>query len=177
MKFSVKSFLCRHNQHVTETILWGLVFFAALSWEAKAEDMAKTLIGAMEEVILLQTGTRLPARIDTGAAMTSLDVRNLTVVNRTAQFQLPEQYGGVVISRPVIRHCSIRSANGRERRPIVEIELCVGSRRFRVQANLNDRSRMEYPLILGRDLLKQGFLVDCGREKTLSSDCAEGTVR
>ena len=30
------------------------------------------------------------------------------------------------------------------RRPVVEIELCVGSKRMRVQVNLTDRSRLDY---------------------------------
>ena len=45
---------------------------------------------------------------------------------------------------------------------------------MRVQANLNDRSQLEYPLNLGRNVLKQGFIVDCAQERILSSKCLEG---
>ncbi len=139
-----------------------------------AEDKTKTVIGAVEEVVLFPWRVKLPARIDTGAGMTSLDVRDLTVKNRVAQFRLPEKYGNTLISLPVIRHCKVRSADSRRRRPVVEIELCVGSKRMRVQANLNDRSQFEYPLILGRNALKQGFIVDCAQERMLSLKCLEG---
>ena len=139
-----------------------------------AEEKTKTVIGAVEEVVLFPWGVKLPTRIDTGASMTSLDVRDLTIRNKVAQFRLPEKYGNTLISLPVIRHCNVRSSSFRERRPVVEIELCVGSRRMRVQANLNNRSQLEYPLILGRNVLSQGFIVDSAQEKMLPPNCLEG---
>jgi hypothetical protein len=139
-----------------------------------AEDKPKTVIGAVEEVVLFPWGVKLPARIDTGAGMTSLDVRDLTIRNKVAQFRLPEKYGNTLISLPVIRYCKVRSADSRGRRPVVEIELCVGSKRMRVRVNLNNRSHLEYPLILGRNVLNQGFVVDCAQERLLSPKCLEG---
>lgn len=139
-----------------------------------AEEQPKILIGGVEEVVLFPWRVRLSARVDTGATMTSLDVRDLTVRKGMAQFRLPEQYGNTLIRLRVIRHCNIRSSDARERRPVVEMELCVGSRRMRVEVNLNDRSRMEYPLILGRNVLNQGFLVDSAREKIWPTKCLEG---
>ena len=147
-----------------------MLFFTALH----AEDKTKTLIGAVEEVVLFPWGLKLPARIDTGSELTSLDVRDLTVKNKVAQFRLPEKYGNILMSLPVIRTVNVRSADSREHRPVVEIELCVGSRRMRVQANLNNRSRVEYPLMLGRNVLKQGFIVDCTEERMLPPKCLKG---
>ena len=68
-----------------------------------AEDKTKTVIGAVEEVVLFPWGVKLPARIDTGSGITSLDVRDLTVKKKVAQFRLPEKYGNTLISLPVIR--------------------------------------------------------------------------
>ena len=141
------------------------------------EDKSKTVVGAVEEVILLPWGVELPARVDTGSGMTSLDARDLTVKNKVAQFRLPEKYGNILIRLPVIRRRNIRTSDSRDRRPVVEIELCVGSKRIRVQANLNDRSHLTYPLNLGRDVLKQGFIVDCTQEKILSLKCLEGVTK
>jgi hypothetical protein len=140
-----------------------------------AEDKTKTVIGAVEEVVLFPWGAKLPARMDTGAGMTSLDVRDLTVKKKVAQFRLPEKYGNTLISLPVIRYIKVQSADSRGRRPVVEIELCVGSKRMRVQANLNNRSWVEYPLMLGRNVLNQGFMVDCAQERMLPPKCLEGT--
>jgi hypothetical protein len=139
-----------------------------------AEEKTKTVIGAVEEVVLFPWGVKLPARIDTGAGMSSLDVREMKVKNKVAQFRLPEKYGNILISLPVVGLCNIRSADSRERRPVVEIELCVGSKRMRVQVNLNDRSHLEYPLIVGRNVLNQGFIVDCAKERLSPPKCLEG---
>ena len=161
---------------ISKIIFLILPFIIAilLSTPLHAEDKTRTVIGAVEEVVLFPWGVKLPARIDTGAGMTSLDVRDLIVKNKVAQFRLPEKYGNTLISLPLIRHCNVRSGDSRRRRPVVEIELCVGSRRMRVHANFNDRSRLEYPLILGRNVLKNGFIVDCAQERMLSVKCLEG---
>ena len=139
-----------------------------------AEEKTKTVIGAVEEVVLFPWRVKVPARIDTGAGLTSLDVRDLTIKKKVAQFRLPEKYGNTLISLPVVGHCNIRSADSRGRRPVVEIELCVGLKRMRVQVNLNDRSQVEYPLILGRNVLKQEFIVDCAKERLNPPKCLEG---
>jgi len=164
------------GRHISNVIFLILPLIIAIlsSTPLYAEDKTKTVIGAVEEVVLFPWGAKLPARIDTGAGMTSLDVRDLTVKNKVAQFRLPEKYGNTLISLPVIRHCKVRSADSRGRRPVVEIELCVGSKRMRVHANLNDRSHLEYPLILGRNVLSQGFIVDSAQEKMLPPNCLEG---
>jgi hypothetical protein len=139
-----------------------------------AEDKTKTVIGAVEEVVLFPWGAKLPARIDTGAGMTSLGIHDLAIKNKVAQFRLPKKYGNTLINLPVVGHCNIRSADSREHRPIVEIELCLGSKRMRVQVNLNDRSHLDYPLIVGRNVLNQGFIVDCAQERMWSAKCLEG---
>jgi len=139
-----------------------------------AVDKPKTVIGAVEEVVLSPWGVKLPARIDTGSELTSLDARDLTIKNKVAQFRLPEKYGNILLSLPVIRYIKVRSADSRGRRPVVEIELCLGSKRIRVQANLTDRSQVEYRLIVGRDVLRQGFIVDCAQERILPPPWLEG---
>jgi hypothetical protein len=167
------------GRRISKIIFLILPFIIAiLSFTAlHAEDKTKMVVGAVEEVILLPWGVKLPARIDTGSGMTSLDVRDLTIKNKVAQFRLPEKYGNILISLPVIQRRNIRTADSRERRPVVEIELCLGSKRMRVQANLNDRSHLTYPLNLGRDVLKQGFIVDCTQEKILSLKCSGGVSK
>jgi hypothetical protein len=138
------------------------------------EDKAKTVIGAVEEVVLFPWGVKVPARIDTGSDRSSLDVRDLTTKHKVAQFRLPGKYGNTLISLPIVRYVHVLSADSRERRPVVEIELCVGSKRMCAQVNLNNRSQVEYPLILGRDVLNKGFIVDCSQERLLSVKCLEG---
>jgi hypothetical protein len=131
----------------------------------------KTVIGSIEDVILLPWGVKLPARVDTGAAKSSLDARELRVQDDMVEFKLPQQYGGLQLRLPIIEWRHIRTPEGRERRPIVELEICLGSKQVRTKVNLTDRSMVKYPLILGRSFLREDYVVDVKRRRTSPPSC------
>ena len=62
----------------------------------------KIIIGTIEDIILLPWGVKLPARIDTGAAKSSLDARELTFQDDMVQFKLPKKHGGLQLRLPII---------------------------------------------------------------------------
>jgi hypothetical protein len=138
---------------------------------AGAEE--KIIIGTIEDVVLLPWGARLPARIDTGAAKSSLDARDLRVQDDMVEFKLPQKYGGLQLRLPIVNWKHVRTPEGLERRPIVELEICLGSRRIRTEVNLTDRSMVKYPLILGRNILKEDYIVDVKRRKTAPPSCPD----
>jgi len=138
---------------------------------AGAEE--KAIIGTVEDVILLPWGVRLPARVDTGAAKSSLDAREMRVQDDMVEFKLPEKYGGLQLRLPIVEWRHIRTPEGPERRPIVELEICLGSQRIRTLVNLTDRSMVKYPLILGRNFLKENFIVDVKRRRTAQPNCPD----
>jgi len=133
----------------------------------------KITIGEVEEVILMPWGVRLPARIDTGASTSSIDARELKVKKNMAEFKLPKKYGGLQLCLPVLEWQYIRSADFKERRPVVEITFCMGPKLIRTLVTLNDRSTVRYPLIIGRNVLKDNFVVDCVRSNCLPPSCPE----
>jgi len=147
------------------------MFFFLAPVMANAEE--KKGIGLVEDVILLPWGVKIPARIDTGAATSSIDARELKIHDNIAEFKLPKKYGGLQLALPVAGWKTIRSAESRERRPVVEMELCVGPKRLLINVNLNDRSMVKYPLILGRNVLKDNFVVDCMHSHCLPPSCPE----
>ncbi len=153
------------------SVLISAMFFFLIPVMANAEE--KITIGLVEDVILLPWGVKLPARIDTGAATSSLDARELKIHSNVAEFKLPKKYGNLHLQLPVVGWKTIRSAESRERRPVVELELCVGPKRLRIHVNLNDRSMVKYPLILGRSALKENFVVDCMHSNCLPPSCPE----
>jgi len=138
---------------------------------ANAEE--KTTLGAVEDVILLPWRVSLPARIDTGAAKSSLDSRELVIQDGMAEFKLPQEFGGMQLRLPIIEWKHIRSPDGRQKRPVVELELCIGSKRIRSKVNLTDRSMVKYPLILGRNFLRGNFIVDVKRQRTAPPSCPD----
>jgi len=137
----------------------------------------KITIGEVEDVVLIPWGVKLPARIDTGAATTSLDARELKVRDGVADFKLPKNYGGLRLQLPVVEWQHIRGADFRERRPVVEITLCMGPKQILTRVTLNDRSMTTYPLIIGRNILKENFVVDCVQSRCLPPACPEATPR
>ena len=138
---------------------------------ADAEE--KIVVGGIEEVVLLPWGVRLPARIDTGAAKSSLDAQELKVRDDMVEFKLPKKHGGLRLRLPIIEWRHIRTPEGLEPRPVVELEICLGSRRIRTEVNLADRSMVKYPLILGRNFLKENYIVDVKRRRTAPPNCPD----
>ncbi len=155
---------------IATVVSLGLIHLAgALPVNAKE----KIRIGTVENVVLLPWGVELPARIDTGAATSSLDARNLTIKGQTAEFNLPQRYGGRQISLPILKWKTVKSAGAKNRRPVVIVELCIGDRRIRTQVNLNDRSNVKYPLIIGRNTLMRDFVVECNTTYCTKPSCPE----
>lgn len=134
----------------------------------------KTTLGAVEDIILLPWGLKLAARIDTGAAMSSLDVCEYSVKGKYVTFTLPDRCGGPRSRLPFRGWLYIQSSNGGERRPVVEVRICLGPRRFRTRVTLADRSHMEFPFLVGRNTLKKGnFVVDARRLRAAEPGCPE----
>ncbi len=157
----------------------GLIFLLLLTVpfslpSKKGTAGEKFTIGQVEEVVLLPWGVRLPARIDTGASISSLDARELKVNNNVAEFNLPRKYGGLKLRLSVVEWQDVRGADFKERRPVVEMMLCMGPKLIRTRMTLNDRSKASYPLIVGRNILKDNFVVDCVQSNCLPPSCPEG---
>ena len=163
----------RVHRLLRPTSLRFFLFLFILLISGKGEAGDKITIGEVEEVILMPWGVKLPARIDTGAEMSSLDARELKVKNNMAQFRLPNRFGGLELRLPVKSWQNFRSADFKEKRPVVEITFCMGPKLLHINVNLNDRSTVRYPLILGRNALKDYFIVDCDQTHCLPPSCPE----
>lgn len=137
-------------------------------------DSEKIMIGEVEEVILVPWGISLPARIDTGADMSSLDAREVSVRNNLADFTLGSGYGGSRLQLPVVGWRQVQTSMGIEARPVVEIGICLGPKLLRTQATLKDRSQMSYPFLVGRNVLNGGFVVDTTLSKAARPACPSG---
>src|SRR5690606_26507194 len=71
------------------------------------------------------------------------------------------------IEAPVVRNVRIRqaSADDVERRPVVQLTINLGSGLQQdAEFTLTDRSQMTYPILLGREFLRDIVLIDVGRK-------------
>ena len=173
------SFILKKNMlEIQKEALVGLLlsltlalFFSFISKPADAAE--KIIIGAVEDVILIPWGVKVPALMDTGAAESSLDVCDFTIEGRFVNFTLGDRCGGSKARLPLIGRRYVKTSEGSERRPVVEIEICIGSKRLRTPVTLNDRSRMEYSFLVGRKTLKGNFIVDVSLSKTVQPNCPD----
>jgi len=135
----------------------------------------KKTISTVEEVVLVSWGIKLHARIDTGAATSSLSVKNITVTNGMVRFTLPDKKSGKHVKLPLLEWRSIKSSDGiEESRPVVEMKIKLAGRYLRSQVTLDDRSKMSYPMLIGRRTLKGRFVVDVSRARTGTVEQVEG---
>ncbi|MEX2961370.1 ATP-dependent zinc protease [Microbulbifer sp. TYP-18] len=132
----------------------------------------KLVLGAVERFAIEPGGVILDSLIDTGAATSSLNAQELTHFERDGKewvrFLLPPGGGGenrvVSIELPVKRYVRVaRPGFDRQRRPIVDLSLNVGQVTHMVEVNLTDRSDANYPLLVGRNFLKDSAVVDVSR--------------
>ncbi len=113
--------------------------------------MAKKTIGLIEKVRIHGKGdvVEADALVDTGASMTSIDLAlaskaKLGPVVRTFKTKAP-------ITKKI------------DCRPVVRVTIELKGKKFRIEANLNDRSHMKYPVLIGRNLLYGNFVVDISK--------------
>lgn len=137
-----------------------------------AEPAEKIMVGAVEEIILLPWGVKIPARIDTGATTSSLDVCDIKVEGKYVTFSLADRCGGHKVRRLLLDWKEVHTSEGNENRPVVMMEICLGPKIINTHVTLNDRSKMEYPFLVGRRTLRGKFVVDVSSKNIMPPRCA-----
>lgn len=133
---------------------------------------ALEVVGAVESVALVGEDVALDARIDTGAALCSLDAHSISAFDkdgaRWVRFSVhrPDGAPAVELERPIHRSVEIkRHGEPDDERHTVMLRLGLGASSSEVEVTLADRSNYEFPLLVGRDLLGGRYLVDVSRER------------
>jgi ribosomal protein S6--L-glutamate ligase len=124
------------------------------------------LIGEAETITIDGVG-KYKSRIDTGAKTVSINAMNIKKYVHEGEdwvsFKLVSDNGTKKSFKKKIQKVSkIRSASNSHERYFVLMDLVVEGKKIEVLANLNDRSRMTYKLLIGRNLLRGNYNVDSG---------------
>lgn len=106
----------------------------------------KIVIGLAEKVHVHCNGTKknVISKIDTGATKSSIDT------NLAAELKLG----------PVIKSKLVKSAHGSKLRPIIEATIELAGKKIKSEFTLADRAHMKYRILIGQNILKEGFLID-----------------
>lgn len=150
------------------------VFFLGFMPISEAQLLKeKVLIGRVEWVELPALKIKHKARIDTGAKTTSLHAINIEEVEQRGElfvkFQTLSSEGKVVeMVRKVDTTQKVSNTAGFvSRRYVIKERIKMGSIEREVLINLNDRSKMDYKFLIGRNLLLGRFIVDVARSHVL----------
>ncbi len=153
---------------VVSSVMGFTLFLLAGIGTAAAKEI---ILGTVEDVILLPWSVKLPARIDTGAAKSSLYAQELRIQDNMAEFRLPEKYGGLRLRLLIVEWRHLRTTEGLKRRPVVDLELCIGPKRLRTKVALDDRAGLKYPLLVGRNTLSGTFIVNPKKRRFAPPHC------
>lgn len=106
----------------------------------------KIVIGLAEKVSIHRSGIKknVVSKIDTGATKSSIDT------NLAAELKLG----------PVIKSKLVKSAHGSKLRPIIEATIELAGKKIKSEFTLADRAHMKYRILIGQNILKDGFLID-----------------
>lgn len=128
-----------------------------------------TLYGRYEYIKVMEVGQTFKAKMDTGALTASLSAKDIQRFSRDGEdwvrFRLATQGADKTLyEHRLARISKIKSRalddDDEERldpakRPVVELELCLGGKKRTVEVNLTDRSSFNYPLLIGANALRE----------------------
>jgi hypothetical protein len=152
-------------------LIAAICFFLSVYAVNRVLAPHKTVLGATVDVIELDSGFTMKARVDTGASVSSLHCKNIVIneeanepeqnSGKNARFQLEGKDGETHwIESTILGYAGIRNASGTAGRYRVRLRLSCRDIEKDVIVSLNDRSEMKYPLLLGRNFLEDDFVVD-----------------
>ncbi|OXX33526.1 ATP-dependent Zn protease [Vibrio sp. V09_P4A23P171] len=132
------------------------------------------ILGEVEKVTIDSIKQTFDARVDTGAATSSLNAIDIEEFERNGKnwvrFHLSDGEKATDetnwIESPIIRYVKIRQSTNEEmeRRAVVELWVKLGSIHEKAQFTLADRSQMSHPILLGREFIRDIALVDVSRK-------------
>ena len=107
----------------------------------------KIILGLVEKIAILgEKKVEATALFDTGARLTSVDIKLASKA----------QLG------PIVRITQVKnpSFNRLIKRPVVRAKIKIKDKVFDADVNIQDRSHMTFPVIIGRNIITGNFIID-----------------
>ncbi|MCF8059224.1 MAG: RimK/LysX family protein [Bacteriovoracaceae bacterium] len=132
----------------------------------------KKVMGWREMIVFPElTNIPIKAKIDTGARTTALHAYDIEVVKERRKMWVyfdihplqKSQKKSVRVKAPFLEYRKIKSSVGHETlRPVIETYIDIGGDSFLTEVTLVNRDLMGFRLLVGRQTIKNKFLVDVG---------------
>ena len=130
----------------------------------------KLIVGQSEYVYIESGPLKLRARIDSGATTSSLHAGDIVRFERDGEAWVRfttwanTKEKPTTLELPVSRKVRIKTkTEGIDQRVVVEVNLRVGDVTQRVEVTLADRGDFEYPVLIGRNYLRDVAVIDVSR--------------
>lgn len=154
-----------------------------------AAKKAPTVIGWVEKIRIESVDSTFPAKMDTGAKTSSLGSEVIKLIEPATRSET--DFGSVVFSvnddegktrvlkRKIQRWVRIKSKTGGFlRRPVVKMTFCIAGNLISEEVNLSDRTRFIYPVLIGRNMMREGNLaIDPSRTFAVKPTCKPRTSK
>ena len=106
----------------------------------------------------------IKAKVDTGARTSALHATQIKEYdnngNKLVSFRLHQSNKHIDISTQLIRYLKITSSFGdSEVRPLIRLKIRLGERSWFTEVTLTKRTRMTYPMLIGRNTLTKKYLI------------------
>jgi hypothetical protein len=140
--------------------------------EPSARLKGKLVVGETEPIYIADPGVVYTARIDSGATTSSMHAVNIQRFERDGQpwvrfdINVPGRADTLTMEHEISRRARIIQSNTEdpERRIVVELPFVIGDYRDVAEFTLSDRSHLTYPVLVGRNILRDIMLIDVGQE-------------
>ena len=145
-----------------------LLLLSLCGLPALSQAADKTVYGLNEYARLADIDLEVAAKLDTGAKTASLSARDIKRFKRNGEswvrFYLAiDAAHSHPIERPLARVSKIKRRAGDYNpdegkaytsRPVIALNICMGTALRSIEVNLTDRSAFQYPLLIGSEALK-----------------------
>ena len=127
--------------------------------------MNKITIGRAERMKLVDQGVEVYAKVDSGAYYSSIDADVIAVEGDTLTYRLfregKEGYSEQTVTTKDFKMFTTRSSNGHEQtRPLIQMTVELGGQTTTEWFSIANREKMFYPILIGRNILRQNYVID-----------------
>jgi hypothetical protein len=137
------------------------------------KEVIMPIIGGVERVYIGGMKVPLLARIDTGAATSSIDAENIVPFERDGEkwvsFEIVNRSNGARLKfeKKIKRKALIKRTGKDELRYVVNLKVKMGKDVIDTDFTLNDREKFDYQVLIGRNIISGRYLVDASISNTL----------
>lgn len=166
-------------------LFFAVTLLAAVGAQA-AQPREPKRVGWIEEIAISEVGTVVKAKLDTGAKTSSIDAEIIdirktgketpTSTGDTIVFALTLKEGTIkTFERAVNRYVRIKKKGGGYiRRPVITMQFCIAGRKVQEEVNLANREGFVYPVLVGRNMMRDAdIMIDASKMFLSRPTCEE----